>query len=101
LKYSTLTSCISLAKTMAADAAEPITLDDIPFYECNLHCYTNALIYGDGAVMDAYMNVGDIVSFKNGNLREIFIQNKTAGNNGKISVVATVPTHFVKEALKL
>ena len=68
VKYQTTTSCISLTLTMTADGAVRLTDHDIPFYEVNLHCYTNALYYGNGGVMEAYMNVGDVVSFQNGNL---------------------------------
>ena len=86
---------------MTHDGIEAITLNELPFYEANIHCYSNALYYGDGAIMEAYVNVGDVLSFKNGNLAELFIKNKTAGNNGQIVVVATVPTARVQEALKL
>jgi len=99
-KYKTITSIISLSKTMTADNAEPVTLFDIPFYEANFHCYDNALYYGDGSIMATYMNVGDVLTYKNGNLRDMFIKNKTAGSNGTISITATVPTAFTREALK-
>jgi len=100
-KPSTLTSFFSLSKTQSTDASEPITEFDIPYYEMNMHCYTNPVYYGDGSVMSAYINVGDVVFFKHGNLRDIFIKNKTAGNNGQVVIVATVPSEFVKDKLGL
>lgn len=100
-KPSTLTSFFSLSKTQTDDSITPLTEFDIPFYDMNMHCYTNPVYYGDGSTMSAYINDGDVVFFKNGNLRDIFIKNKTAGSNGQVVIVATVPTEFIKEKLRL
>lgn len=84
---------------MSDDNAHPLTVQDIPFYEVNLHCYTNDLLYGNGTVIAAKILADDVASFKNGNLRDIFIKNAVAGNNGQIVAVATVPTKWSKKQL--
>jgi len=99
-KPSTVLSFFSLEKT-AADTVARITENNIPFYDLNLHCYTNPVYYGDGAVMTAYMNPGDIAFFQKGNMRDIHIKNYTTGSDGVIAVTATVPTAYVSEVLKL
>lgn len=84
---------------MTDDAAHPLTTADIPFYEVNLHCYTNDLFYGNGSIMAAKILAADVASFKNGNLRDIFVQNAAAAANGQIVAVATVPTKWLKDKL--
>ena len=46
------------------------------------------------------VTVGDVVSFRNANLRDIFVKNRTAGSNGKVVIVATVPQKVIKEILR-
>jgi hypothetical protein len=99
-KPSTVLSFFSLSKT-ASDAIERVTQYNIPYYDCNLHCYTHPLYYGDGTVMSAYMNPGDVAFFQNGNLRDIQIQNYTTGSDGVMVITATIPTEFVKEELRI
>lgn len=62
---------------------------------------TNALYYGTGEVCQAPLAVGDCVFFKNGNLRDFFVQNQTPDSNGKVIVVATVPTEDTVKVLRL
>ena len=91
---------ISLTMTMTDDNAHQLTQTDLPFYEVNLHCYTQDLYYGDGLTMGAYIVAGDVASFRNGNLRDLFFKNKTAGQNGTITAVATVPMEAIKKQLR-
>jgi hypothetical protein len=85
---------------MTDDGIHPVSKFDVPFYEVNLHCYTNDLLYGDGNIMAAKIIADDVASFRNGNLRDIFIQNATAGNNGQLVAVATVPIDVIKKILR-
>ena len=96
---ATTRSFISLSKIMTHDGIEAFTLAPMPFYECNIHCYTHGLYYGDGTIMDAYLPPGGVASFRSGNLADLFLKNLTAGNNGKLVIVATIPNKFVSEAL--
>ena len=93
------TTFYSISITLSDDNPHPLVNTDIPFYDVNLHCYTKALYYGTGTLLEAEIGVGDVASFRNGNLRDIFIKNKTAGENGKIVAVATIPTKYIKKAL--
>jgi len=97
---SQLRSIVSFSKT-SGDTATPLTDFDVPTYEVNIHCYTNGVYYGDGNVMGAKIDPGDIAFFKNVNLRDIFIKNQNAGSNGSIYVVAAVPSDLVKKGLNL
>ena len=93
------TTFYSISLTMTDDTAHPLTRADIPFYEVNLHCYTNDLLYGNGSIMAAKILADDVASFRSGNLRDIFVQNATPGNNGQIVAVASVPTKWLKAKL--
>jgi len=97
---NTFYSLFSLSLTLSDDAAHRVCDFDIPYYEMNAHCLTNELYYGTGEVTEAPFGVGDVVSFKNGNLRDFFVKNRTAGNNGKVVIVASVPTEAVKDKLR-
>lgn len=87
--------------TFTDDNPKTLTNQDIPFYHANFHAYTNPIDYGYGGHFDAYMNTGDVVWFTNGNLRDFMFKNHTAAANGKIVIIATVPTKFVIDALGL
>jgi len=99
-KPSTVLSFFSLEKT-CTDTVSRLTENNIPFYDLNIHCFTHPVYYGDGAVMTAYLNPGDVAFFQKGNMRDIHLKNKTAGSNGVIAVTATVPNAYVAEVLKL
>ncbi len=80
----------SIEKTLADDGAHPIVDYDVFFEEINLHCQTNSINYGNALIQDAVMPVGSFASFKNGNLKEIYIRNTGAGSNGKVVAVCTL-----------
>ena len=94
-------SFISKTITLSDDNPHRLTDDNIPFYEINLHCYNQDCYYGDGVTMGAIITANDIASFKNGNMRDIFIQNKTAGQNTTVYAVATVPHPETKNRLEI
>lgn len=94
------TSLISFSLTMTDNNARRIVDYDLPFYECNVHVYTNAAKYGNSGNVDATVNAGDVVWFTNGNLKDFLFMNNTAGSNTKIVCVATVPTYYMKQLLK-
>lgn len=93
------TSVISFSLTMTDDNPHRVTEFDIPYYEVNLHCYTNDLLYGTGEVLAAKILADDVASFRNGNLRDFLFKNAAAGSNGQIVAVAVIPTKFVKKNL--
>lgn len=93
-------SVVSFTMTMTDDTAHRIVEFDLPFYEVNIHIFDNNAKYGNVAVNDAQINTGDVVFFKNGNLKDFMFKNATAGSNTKIVAVATVPAHLVKQAVK-
>jgi len=86
--------------TMADDNEHRIVDFDIPFYDCNIHVYTNAAKYGALGVCEAEINANDVVWFSKGNLKDFVFKNKTAGSNTKIVAIATVPTATLKEILR-
>jgi len=96
---TSLNSLVAFSMTMADDNEHRIVDFDIPFYEANVHVYTNAAKYGAMGVCDATINAGDVVWFNNGNLKDFLFKNSTAGSNTKIVVVATVPTVYMKQVL--
>jgi hypothetical protein len=93
-------SLLSISLTMTDNLAKRIVEYDLPFYELNIHVYTNAAKYGNSSNVDAVINAGDVVWFTNGNLRDFLFMNNVAGSNTKIVCVATVPTYYLKQLLK-
>lgn len=96
---STKRSIVSLSYTASADTPFVITDHDIPFYDANFHVSTQNALYGDMVSQEAPASVGDVISFRNGNIKDIFFKNAGAGANTKIICVATVPTNYVSDAL--
>jgi len=80
----------SIEKTMTHDGAVPIVDYDVYFEELNLHAYTFSLNYGNALYQGGIMPVGAYASFKNGNLREIYVKNTNAGSDGKIVAICTL-----------
>ena len=100
MQPSTTRSFFSHKITLSDDSTHPIIENPIPFYDINLRCITNAVNYGDGTTMDDYILVGEVAYFRNGQLNDIFIKNKTAGSNGEIVITGTVPTEYIKDKLR-
>jgi len=86
---------------LADDAAHPISTGDIPFYTCNFHCYTYAVKYGPAGSQEGVIYPNDIMWIRNGNLRDFRFKNNTAGENGLIVAIMTVPNDFVLKELKI
>jgi len=95
----TVTSFLSLNKTITDNAA-PFTTTAIPVFEANIHIYDNDIYYGDGASQTALAQAGSVLYFPKFDLRDLFFKNRTAGNAGKVSIVATTPDKNVEIALK-
>lgn len=93
-------SLVGFSLTMSDDREKRIVEFDMPFYEANIHVYTNAAKYGAMGVCEAVINAGDVVWFTNGNLRDFIFANNVAGSNTKIVVQATVPTEYMKSIFK-
>jgi len=85
---------------MTDDTIQPIINEDIPFYCCDFQCLTNALKIGVGGIMEFTLNPGETYWTYNANLRDFQVQNDTAGNNGQVVIIATVPNAQVQKALK-
>lgn len=98
--FQTTKSTFSFSKDIA-DTSQPFLEHDLPFYEANFHIYTNDVNYGDGSVMSAIAQANAVLYFENGNIRDFFFKNRTAGSTATVVVVATVPFEAVKKALKM
>ena len=94
-----LTTVIQVSLT-CADTAKALTLNDVPAYDVNIHCYTNDAYYGDMKKQAAIVYAEDVIYFRNVNLRHFMFKNKTPGSNAVIEAVATVPTSLLKFKLK-
>lgn len=98
----TITSVVTFNVTASADAPFNVCAgQSIPFYDANFHIATQAAQYGDMTAQDAPAAVGDVISYRNGDLKDIWFKNAAAGVNTQIICVAVVPVDYVKEALGL
>lgn len=98
---STTSSFISLSVSLSDDNVTRLSDVNIPFYEMNIRCVSNPVYYGDGTIMDDYLNIGDVASYRNVNLRDIFIKNYTAGSNGQVIITGSIPNYLTKDKLGL
>ena len=57
--------------------------------------------YGPAGSQEGKIFPNDIMWIRNGNLRDFRFKNNTAGENGLIVAVMTVPNDFVKKELKI
>jgi hypothetical protein len=85
---------------MTDDTTQPITNEDTPFYACDFQCLTNPMNLGVGGILDLKLNPNETYWTYNANLRDFMCKNATAGSNGKITIIATVPNAYVENALK-
>jgi len=69
-----------------------LTSADLWLREANIHVETNNANYGDRAGQDATVTAGDVVSFQDFNLADVFFKNSGAGANTVIRVVGVVMT---------
>jgi len=58
--------------------------------EGNLHIITNGANYGDAFRQDAEVVAGDIVTFQDFNLADLFFRNTVAGDNVTIQFVGVL-----------
>ena len=78
--------------TATADIIFKLTSTDSPLWmeDVNIHCYTNDARYGDlstSATVGGILYAGDVVSFRNIDLNDIYFANDTAGSNCVITAV--------------
>ena len=86
--------------TLADDNPHAITNADVPFYACDFQAQTNALKLGVSGAVDFVLNPNETYWTYNANLRDFNFMNATAGNNGVLVVIATVPNAYVEQSLK-
>ena len=58
--------------------------------DANIHCVTNNSLYGDVTTQVVPFNNGDVISFQDFNLKQLWFRNATAGSNTTIYVVAII-----------
>lgn len=96
VKYSRVGDPISKStffseeRTAANDKPFRLASEDLPFEDMNFHCYLKDAYYGNGAKQEATILVNDVAPFRNGNIRDIWFRNKTAGQNCKIVASGTL-----------
>lgn len=98
---STVTSFITFSKTATNDSPFRLLDTDLPFYDANIHAYTQNALYGDMTQQLGKIFAEDVAFFQKGNLKEVWFKNAGVGANTNIVAVCTVPTTFVKQELGL
>lgn len=94
-------SLIGKILQLADDEPHHLTTADMPVYTANIYCYTNSVRYGPKGNQRAVMNPGEVIWMDKANLRDFMFKNHTAGDNGLVVAVATVPNAFVTKNLRL
>jgi len=93
------TSILVKTLELSDDKAHQVVNQDTPFYMCDFQCTTNPVLVGYGGVFAFIINVGDTWTTEHANLRDIMVMNQTAGNNGVLTVIASVPNKQVQKEL--
>lgn len=70
-----------------------------PYFEMNVHIYTNDVVYGDGTTMEAIAVANAVLTFKKSDLQDLYFKSRTSGLHGRVVAVATVPQPEVLRAL--
>lgn len=95
------TSLISLTLTLSDDDLHPIINQDTPAYSLDIQCHTNSVKLGVGGTADFELTPGSTWWTQFANLREVQVKNSVAGNNGEITIMASIPNAYVEQALRL
>ncbi len=78
---------VTYTHTPADDLIFRVISTDLWLSNANIHCVTNAALYGDVTTQPATVSAGDILVFDNFNLADLFFRNAGAGANTTIYVV--------------
>ena len=89
MSFLTKKSTVSFTKTVG-DTSNPVTIEQMPFHDVNMHILDNDVNYGDGSSMDAIAPANSVLYYEKGDLNDFFFKNRTAGVVGRVAVVATV-----------
>lgn len=91
----------SFTKTVG-DTPNPVTINNMPFHDVNMHILDNDVNYGVGTGgMDAIAPANSTLFFEKGDLNHFMFKNRTAGVVGRVAVVATVVHPETLKALGL
>jgi len=86
--------------TLSDDSPHVILNEDIPFYQCDFQCQTNAVKLGIGGIQDFTLNPNETYWIYNANIKDFMIKNASAGNNGTVCIIMSVPNAYVENALR-
>lgn len=90
---STTKTTLSKSETIK-DTAYPFSPVSIPFYSVNFHIVDHDVYYGDGTITSATAKAGSVIFFENGDLKDFFFMNASAGDVATVKAVATVAKRF-------
>ena len=90
MKGETLPKVVYYTHTAAADTQFRLITEDLWLREANIHCLTNNALYGDYNTQNATFNTGDVISFQDFNLADMYFKNATGGSNTVIRLVGIV-----------
>lgn len=85
---------IAISKTATDDLKFRLVQNEMWFREGNFHIITNNAKYGDTNTQDATITAGDIVTFQDFNLGDLFFINASAGSNTTIYFVGILKEVF-------
>jgi len=81
-------------KSVTATADLPFQIDTnfrLVLSSINIHCYTNAMYYGNGAEQQGIIQPNAVVWFdKPVRVCDLWFKNYTAGSNGEITLTGTI-----------
>lgn len=80
------------AHTATDDLKFRLVQNDLWIREANIHITTFDANYGDNNTQDATASAGDILTFQDFNLADLFFKNTGAGSNTVITAVCVLAT---------
>ena len=73
------------------DGGGQLTPHDLRFLDVNIHVEDHDIYYGNSGNFTAVAKAGSVITLIGiGNLKDIIVKNKTAGNTAHLSIVASI-----------
>ena len=73
------------------DGGERLSPNEVKFLDLNIHVEDNDIYYGNEGSVTAVAKAGSVITLLGlGNLQDIIVKNKTAGNTAHLSIVGSI-----------
>jgi hypothetical protein len=94
-----ISNVIVFSHTATDDLKFRLVENDLWIREANIHITTQAAKYGDTNTQDAELSAGDVLTYQDFNLADLFFKNAGAGANTTVTAICILLTEGRKKEL--